>query len=81
MTSGAGGTTLACNLCHGPDLRGIANVPRIRGADPLYTARNLLDFQSGARGGVLSPLMKPSVDKLNEDDVIAIAAYLASLEP
>ena len=65
----------------GPDLRGLANVPRIRAADPLYTARTLFDFQSGARGGVLSPLMTPSVDKLNEDDIIAIAAYLASLDP
>ena len=81
VTTGAGGTTLACKLCHGPDLRGLANVPRIRAADPLYSARTLLDFQSGARGGVLSPLMKPSVDKLNVDDIIAIAAYLASLEP
>jgi len=81
VTTGAGGTTLACSLCHGPDLRGLANVPRIRAADPLYTARTLFDFQSGARGGVLSPLMTPSVDKLNEDDIIAIAAYLASLEP
>lgn len=81
VTTGAGGTTLACNLCHGPDLRGLANVPRIRAADPLYVARTLFDFQSGARGGVLSPLMTPSVDKLNEDDIIAIAAYLASLGP
>lgn len=81
VTTGAGGTTLACNLCHGPDLRGLANIPRIRAADPLYTSRTLFDFQSGARGGVLSPLMKPSVENLTEDDVIAIAAYLASLEP
>lgn len=81
VTTGAEGTTLACNLCHGPDLRGLANVPRIRAAEPLYTVRALFDFQSGARGGVLSPLMAPAVDKLNEDDIIAIAAYLASLDP
>ena len=81
VTTGAGGTTMACNLCHGPDLRGLANVPRIRAADPLYTARSLFDFQSGARSGALSALMKLYVNRLSDEDVIAIAAYLASLDP
>ena len=81
VTTGAGGITLACNLCHGPDLRGAANIPRIRAADPLYTARTLFDYQSGARSGVLSALMKLYVNKLSDEDVIAIAAYLASLDP
>ena len=40
-----------------------------------YIVRQLYDVQAGARE---SPMMKPVVAKLNEDDMIAIAAYLAS---
>lgn len=81
VKTGDQGKTLACGLCHGPDLKGLANVPRIRGIDPIYIVRQLYDFQTGNRAGAMSVLMKPSVDRLTEDDMIAIAAYLASLEP
>jgi cytochrome c553 len=39
------------------------------------------DFQQGARSGANAALMKPAVQKLTEDDAIAISAYVASLEP
>ncbi|MCP4301159.1 MAG: c-type cytochrome, partial [Gammaproteobacteria bacterium] len=81
VTTGGGGKTVPCAACHGPDLKGIDNVPRIRGIDPIYLVRQLFDFQSGDRAGPLSGLMKPSVDNLSESDMVAIAAYLASLEP
>jgi cytochrome c553 len=29
----------------------------------------------------MAKLMKPSVEKLTEDDLIAISAYIASLQP
>lgn len=80
VTTGDGGKTLACNICHGPDLNGLGNVSRIRGIDPLYAVRQLNDFKTGDRAGLMSALMKPAVDQLSEDDMIAIAAYLASLE-
>ena len=35
----------------------------------------------GERGGASAALMKGVVEKLNGDDVVAIAAYVASLEP
>ena len=70
-----GGKTVQCTLCHGPNLRGLANVPGIADLPASYIVRQLYDVQAGARE---SPLMKPVVAKLNEDDMIAIAAYLAS---
>jgi cytochrome c553 len=43
--------------------------------------RQLYDFKYGARAGASSALMKATVEKLSEDDMISIAAYVASLEP
>ena len=79
LSTTGGGVTLACNLCHGPDLNGLGNTPRIRGIDPIYLVRSLYDFQTGNRAGPMSVQMKPVVDRLSESDMAAIAAYLASL--
>jgi cytochrome c553 len=43
--------------------------------------RQLYDFQSGARAGLLSALMKESVSRLTIEDMVSIAAYAASLSP
>ena len=43
--------------------------------------RQLVDFRSGARAGAWSALMKPVVANLSEDEMMWIAAYLASQEP
>jgi cytochrome c553 len=43
--------------------------------------RQLWDFQHGARAGPWSPLMAPNVIKLTLDDMVALAAYAASLPP
>jgi cytochrome c553 len=71
----------SCGACHGPDLRGIGNIPPIAGRSPSYLARQLYDFQQGTRNGDAAILMKPSVEKLTEDDLIAITAYVSSRQP
>ena len=76
-----GGRTMQCGICHGADMRGVGNVPRIAGVSAIYTVRQMFDFQSGARNGKGAPLMKPVVAKLTEEDMLNIAAYLTSLEP
>jgi cytochrome c553 len=43
--------------------------------------RQLYDYKSGARKGTNSELMKPAVEKLSIDDMIALVAYTASLTP
>ncbi len=75
------GRTLQCNICHGPDLQGLGNVPRIAGLSPTYTFRQLFDMQAGTRNGPGAALMKGAVAKLTEEDMVAIAAYLGSLAP
>jgi cytochrome c553 len=74
VTTG-GGKTVQCALCHGPDLQGLANVPGIADRPASYIVRQLYDMQAGTR---VSQLMRPVVAKLGDDDLIAIAAYLAS---
>lgn len=80
VTTG-GGKTTTCAICHGGDLQGLGPVPGIAGRSPSYVVRQLYDMQKGARKGVWSDLMKPVVAKLNDADMVAIAAYTASRMP
>jgi len=81
VTTGGQGRTQACGACHGPDLKGTALAPPIAGRQPGYLARQMYDMQQGARDGDMARLMKPAVEKLTEDDLIAISAYVASRQP
>ena len=78
---GGNGITLPCASCHGDDLRGKDNLPSIAGRSPSYIVRQLYDIQLGTRGGPGMAQMQPPVMKLSMDDMISIAAYLASLRP
>ncbi len=79
--TGRAGTTVACATCHGPDLKGVGPIPGIAGRSPSHAVRQLYDFQQGTRAGAASILMKPTVEKLTSDDMIALAAYIAALDP
>ncbi len=80
MTGGAG-RTMRCGQCHGGDLRGMGRVPPIAGRSPTYLARQLADMQAGVRHGAGAALMMAAVARLSEDDMLAVAAYTASLTP
>jgi cytochrome c553 len=80
--------TVACGTCHGPGLNGQATIgrtgiaaPRIAGAHPIYLARQLYLFKDGSRNGMTSKLMTPAVTNLTDADILAISAYLATLDP
>ena len=77
----AAGAATPCIVCHGPGLKGLADVPGIAGRSPSYIARQLYDFKHGARAGSGSGLMKPVVETLTPDNMLALAAYAASLPP
>jgi cytochrome c553 len=81
VKTGGGGVTTPCAICHGPDLKGVAAIPAIAGRSPSYLVRQLYDFQQHARAGSAGALMAPVVEKLSHDDMIALAAYVASLTP
>lgn len=81
VTTGGGGKTIACAICHGPTLQGLGEVPAIAGRHPNYIVRQLWSMQNGERVGNSAALMKAVVAKLDTDDMLAIAAYVASRAP
>ena len=81
LVASGNGKTVACGICHGPDLKGLGPIPGLAGRSPSYVVRQLYDFKTGARAGLWSALMKPVVEKLSVDDMISLAAYAASLSP
>jgi cytochrome c553 len=81
LVKGGGGKTQPCAICHGPDLKGIAEVPHLTGRSPMYVFRQLNDIKAGTRAGTNAELMQPVVANLSQDDMLAIVAYLATLSP
>ncbi len=81
VATGGGGKTIQCTICHGPDLKGVGNVPGLAGRSAIYIFRQLYDIQHGTRTGNAVALMQPVVAKLTQDDMISLAAYVASRTP
>jgi cytochrome c553 len=81
VETGGSGKTVACSICHGDTLKGLGNVPRLAGLHPIYIARQLYAFKDGSRNGIDAQLMKRSVARLTDEDIVALAAYLSSLAP
>ena len=81
LVEGGGGKTVACAICHGDGLKGLANVPRLAGLHPIYVARQLHLFKDGTRNGPDAPLMKKPVTQLTDADILNVSAYVASLSP
>jgi cytochrome c553 len=81
VETGGRNKTIACTICHGDGMKGLANVPRIAGLHPIYVARQLHLFKDGDRNGPDAALMKKPVMQLTNDDILNISAYVGSLSP
>lgn len=81
LVKSGGGKTVACASCHGPDLKGLGEIPHLTGRSPMYVFRQLNDLKAGTRAGPNAALMQPLVANLSQDEMLAIAAYLATLTP
>jgi cytochrome c553 len=81
LAAGDANRALRCATCHGRDLKGSNNVPRLAGRSPSYMVRQLYDMQHGSRAGRTTNRMKPVIRNLSIEDMVAIAAYVASLNP
>jgi cytochrome c553 len=80
-STGGNGKTLQCAICHGPELKGVGNIPAIAGLHPIYIVRQMMDIQAGSRDGAQAQLMKAVVAKLTVDDMINLAAYVSNKTP
>ena len=68
-----------CASCHGADgISTIGGVPNLAGQRPAYLYLELKAYQSGARG---ESAMADTVKVLNDDAIVKLAAYFASLDP
>ena len=81
LVASGGGKTITCAICHGADLNGMADIPRLAGRSPSYLFRQLFDMREGTRTGGASVLMKQVVENLTDADMVDISAYLASCAP
>ena len=86
LVTNGGGKTVACAACHGADLRGLTvaglgAMPGLAGRSPSYLVRQMFDIKTGHRTGKRVEIMKPVMANLGTEDMLAIAAYLASRTP
>jgi cytochrome c553 len=72
----------ACLACHGPTGRGnpAANYPAIQGQHAAYTEKQLRDYASGSRTtDGTTRIMRDIAERLDADDVKAVASYIQGL--
>jgi len=69
-----------CNTCHGQDAKTpLPNYPKIAGQNQAYAVAQMTDIKSGARDNGMTGAMKGIMTMVNEEEIEAIAQWLASL--
>jgi cytochrome c553 len=70
----------ACASCHGPNGAGIpAQFPRLAGQHAEYVATQLRDFRTGVRSNDGAKMMQVIARKMTEQEMQAVAEYIAGL--
>ena len=72
----------ACQACHGPAGGGTAGIgyPQLGGQYVDYTLAQLQAFKNGSRTNDDKSLMRSIVVKMSDEDMAAVANYIASLK-
>ncbi|MES1929265.1 cytochrome c4 [Salinisphaera dokdonensis CL-ES53] len=74
----------SCAGCHGPSGLGnaAAKFPRLSGQSPQYVAAQLKAYRDGKRSGYRNAtIMNGVAENLSDDDIQALASYVAGLGP
>jgi cytochrome c553 len=69
----------ACSGCHEAAGEGSDRFPRLAGQHQTYTAQELLRFKNGERTNDKGKVMRAVAERLTEDEIRAVAEYLAGL--
>lgn len=69
----------ACSGCHEAAGEGSDLYPRIAGQHQTYTAQEMLRFKNGERTNDKGKVMRAVAERLTEDEIRAVAEYLAGL--
>lgn len=80
LAASGGPAAQPCALCHGVGLKGGLGPP-LAGRSPTYIFRQLMAFQAGARRNPEAAPMRIETAELSQAQMIALAAYAASLKP
>lgn len=71
-----------CFSCHGPGAAGVPpNFPRLAGQYSNYLLTQLESFKNGTRRNDHEELMRSVAKNMSDQDMQAVAAYLAALDP
>ncbi len=81
VVQGPAGIATAGATCHGAALLGMGAIPPIAGRSPQYVLRQLISLRTGARADSGSAPMMAVVQALTLPQMVAISAYVGSLEP
>ncbi len=71
-----------CASCHGADGRStvVPQYPKIAGQSAAYTINALKAYREGRRLGTYAAMMSEVARTLSDEDIVALAAYVESLE-
>jgi cytochrome c len=70
-----------CIACHGPDANTpiMPNYPKLAGQNAAYAVQQMKDIKSGARNNGMTAAMKGIMHLVNDEEIQAIADWLATL--
>lgn len=72
-----GGT---CSGCHGRNGEGMGIFPKLAGQSAEILAAKLRDYRAGKHRGEQTAIMAPNAQNLSDEDIDALAAYIAGLK-
>lgn len=70
--------TKSCRNCHGPTAKGMGSFPKLIGHSADHLADRLKQYRAGETVGPNSPLMKPVVAKLSDEEIKNLSEYIAT---
>jgi len=70
---------VVCTSCHQQGFMGDSTQPRLAGQSHDYLLRTMTDFRTGARGN--NPSMTDLMKAISQEDIAALATYLAGFNP
>ena len=75
--------TKTCSTCHGKDGKSpiMPMYPKIAGQNQAYTLQQLKDIKSGTRNNGQTAAMKGVMHLVSDDEMQALAEYIATMTP
>lgn len=69
-----------CRACHGATAKGASSYPRLVGHPAEYLIDKVARYRAGEKFGPNTPLMAQRVEKLSDQDIANVTAFILSLE-